>query len=77
MKVEFIFKWFDFWIGMFWDSKKKYLYILPIPMCGIILKFEKTCKPCMSKCYCADRNLCQIKQYKKGLIDKPWWYNHS
>jgi hypothetical protein len=40
MKIEFIFKWFDFWVGLFWDTKKKWLYILPLPMIGVILKFK-------------------------------------
>lgn len=40
MKIEFIFKWFDFWVGLFWDTKKKWLYILPLPMVGVILKFK-------------------------------------
>ena len=40
IKVEPLFKWFDFWIGFFWDSKKKWLYFLPIPMFGVIIKFE-------------------------------------
>lgn len=44
MKVSFLFAWYDFWIGLFWDSKKKWLYILPIPCFGIILKFEKSNK---------------------------------
>lgn len=39
-RIEFIFKWFDLWVGLFWDSKKKWLYILPIPMFGIIIKFK-------------------------------------
>jgi len=40
MKIDFLFAWYDLWIGFFWDKKKKWLYILPIPMFGIILKFE-------------------------------------
>lgn len=40
MKIEFIFKWFDFWVGLFWDKKKRWLYVLPIPMFGIIFKFK-------------------------------------
>lgn len=38
MKVQVIFKWFDFWIGIFYDQKKNWIYLLPIPMVGIIFK---------------------------------------
>lgn len=38
MKVQLIFKWFDFWIGIFYDQKKNWVYLLPIPMFGIIFK---------------------------------------
>ena len=40
MKTQLIFKWYDIWIGFFYDQKKKWLYFFPIPMCGIILKFK-------------------------------------
>ncbi len=39
MKIGFIFAWYDFWVGAFWDARKQWLYVLPIPCCGIILKF--------------------------------------
>lgn len=42
MKIKFIFAWYDFWIGMFWDQNKKRLYILPIPCVGVVLDFRKT-----------------------------------
>ncbi len=34
-EISPIFAWYDFWIGMFWDQKKRVLYILPFPMVGI------------------------------------------
>jgi len=40
MKIEFIFKWYDFWVGIFYDKNKKWIYILPIPMIGIIIKIK-------------------------------------
>lgn len=47
-RVKFLFAWYDLWVGIFWDSKKKLLYILPIPMIGIIINCnnEKICKEC-------------------------------
>lgn len=39
MEWKFIFAWYDIWIGFFWDREAHWLYIFPIPMCGIIVKF--------------------------------------
>lgn len=40
MKVQLIFRWYDFWIGFFWDRGKRYLYFFPIPMFDIVFKFN-------------------------------------
>ncbi len=40
MKARFIFRWFDFWIGLFWDRKKQILYLFYLPMCGIEFQFR-------------------------------------
>ncbi len=41
MKIKLLFAWYDLWIGFFWDKNKSWLYILPIPCFGIILKFPQ------------------------------------
>lgn len=41
MKFNFLFAWYDLWIGFFWDQKKCALYFLPIPCCGVVFSFPK------------------------------------
>lgn len=40
MRVKLIFAWYDLWVGFFYDTKKKWLYIFPVPMLGVIIKFN-------------------------------------
>ena len=41
VKVRFLFAWYDLWIGAYWDRKSRALYILPVPMFGIVLEFKR------------------------------------
>lgn len=38
MKVTFQFLWYDMWVGAFWDTKKRVLYLCPLPCC--VFKIE-------------------------------------
>lgn len=41
MSIKPIFAWYDFWVGLFWDGKKKILYVFPVPMLGIKISFHE------------------------------------
>lgn len=40
MKVSFFFAWYDFWVGFFYDQKKRVLYICPLPCCVIKVELQ-------------------------------------
>lgn len=39
--MKLIFHWYDFYFGFFWDENKKWLYIFPIPMFGLLIKCNR------------------------------------
>ena len=39
MTIRFIFAWYDLWVGAYWDRQGRRLYILPLPMVGVVLTF--------------------------------------
>lgn len=41
MKIKFIFAWYDFWVGLFWDAQKGRLYIFLIPMFGLYMQWPR------------------------------------
>lgn len=39
MRIKPLFAWYDLWVGIFWDRAKRRLYVLPIPMIGVVIDF--------------------------------------
>jgi hypothetical protein len=40
-RVDFVCAWYDFWIGLYWNREKRWLYILPVPCLGICIRFGR------------------------------------
>lgn len=54
MKFNILWKWYDFWIGAYWDVGHRTLYICPLPT--LVLRFEFTGAKDESK-HRTDRNI--------------------
>lgn len=39
MRIRPLFAWYDFWVGAYWDAKNRRLYVLPVPMLGVVIQF--------------------------------------
>lgn len=39
-KVKIFWAWFDFWRGLYFDRKKRILYVCPLPTFVIAISFE-------------------------------------
>jgi hypothetical protein len=40
-RIRPVFAWFDLWVGVFVDRPKRRIYILPLPMVGIVIEWPK------------------------------------
>lgn len=38
MKIKPLFKWYDLWIGVFIDTKKRCIYVFPFPTIGVVIE---------------------------------------
>lgn len=41
MKLSLFFRWYDFWVGAYWDRAARALYVCPVPMLGLRFQFGR------------------------------------
>ncbi len=41
VEISGFFRWYDLWIGAFWDRKTRTLYVCPVPTLGIKIVFGR------------------------------------
>lgn len=34
-RLKFFFRWYDLWVGAYYDRKNRHLYLCPLPMIGV------------------------------------------
>jgi hypothetical protein len=39
--VRLFFRWYDLWIGAYWDRHSRTLYVCPVPMLGVAISFKE------------------------------------
>lgn len=45
MKLAVQAKWFDLWVGAFWDRQARVLYVCPLPMLVLRVSFRSAVRP--------------------------------
>jgi hypothetical protein len=43
MRISLFFRWYDLWIGAYWDAQKRTLYLCPLPMVGVRVTLRHRC----------------------------------
>lgn len=41
VRIRPLFAWYDLWVGLFVDTHKKRLYILPVPCLGLVVELKE------------------------------------
>lgn len=40
MTAGWVVAWYDLWVGLYWNSSKRRLYVLPVPCLGFWVEFR-------------------------------------
>ena len=46
MKIRPFFRWYDFWIGFYYDHRSHTLYVCPLPTIGLEILLPVSCEIC-------------------------------
>lgn len=49
MKWDLFFRWFDLWVGVYVDRPGKAIYICPLPMVGVRIRWGLTLGDCIDE----------------------------
>lgn len=44
MTIKPVFAWYDLWVGAYWCSAKRRLYVFPVPMLGVVIQMKEVTK---------------------------------
>ena len=51
MRVRPFFRWYDLWIGAYWDRANRTLYVCPLPCVGVRIEFARPAfRACSGAC---------------------------
>lgn len=77
MKIRPIFAWYDLWVGAYYNSKDKQLYILPLPCLGIVIDFKRSPKP-LTEDQKKELEALRKMGYDHGIRGRaPMWHSGS
>jgi hypothetical protein len=54
--------WADCWVGIRWDARLRRLYVLPLPMLGLVVHVAQPCEFCGAPTY-RPSGLCETCYY--------------
>lgn len=81
MKFKLLFAWYDFWIGAYYDRAKHTLYVLPLPMFGVVITLPHRWEDSgvnpygtivEQRCRCGEYRY-HLFEHRRGFCEEPDW----
>lgn len=71
MRVAPFFRWYDLWVGAYWDHQSRTLYVCPVPMLGLRVRFAPRVRPCVCVFHEGKHGWCGSQLCECWLGDRP------